>query len=210
LSPKGEGRAEGEPRVAHPTVQTDRLDFPRRFIKVILRSNASLAFGQVRWKTIRRPLMKSERTYSIRVVVLAVISLVVAGGFLLAQTSADKEASGDLRAGRSFILTRVYSETEDARMLALFDGLRVADVSDGMDAVGLQNIGLMDADIRALWKDTEHFSHRFVGIAVTARYVPTQLPPAGRMKTDDYDKWVGHWYRNRSSEPFVPLLRKGT
>ncbi len=137
------------------------------------------------------------------------ISLVVAGGFLWAQPSADKEAAGDLRAGRTFIPTPVYSETDDARVLALFDGLRVADVSDGMDAVGLQNIGLMDADIRALWKDTEHFSHRFVGIAVTARYVPTQVAPAGRMKTDDYDKWVGEWYRNRSSEPFVPLLRKG-
>ena len=154
--------------------------------------------------------MKSRRTYSTRVVVLEVLSLVVAGGFLLAQTSAEKGAAGDPRAGRNFILTPVYSESEDARVLALFDGLRVADVSDGMDAVGLQNIGLMDADIRALWKDTEHFSHRFVGIAVTARYVPTQIAPAGRMKTDDYDKWVGDWYRNRSSEPFVPLLRKGT
>ena len=153
--------------------------------------------------------MKRKSEYGGRVLVLTEISLAVAGGFLLAQTSADKEAAGDLRAGRSFILTRVYSETEDARVLALYDGLRVADVSDGMDAVGLQNIGLMDADIRALWKDTEHFSHRFVGIAVTARYVPTQLASAGRMKTDDYDKWVGDWYRNRSSEPFVPLLRKG-
>jgi len=153
--------------------------------------------------------MKSKRAYSLRVVVLEVISVVVAGGFLVAQTSADKEAAGDLRTGKSFILTPVYPETEDARVLGLFDGLRVADVSDGMDAVGLQNIGLMDADIRALWKDTEHFSHRFVGIAVTARYVPTQLAPAGRMKTDDYDKWVGDWYHDRSSEPFVPLLRKG-
>src|SRR5436309_12778110 len=145
--------------------------------------------------------MKSRRTYSTRVVVLEVLSLVVAGGFLLAQTGAEKEAAGDPWAGRNFILAPVYSESHDARVLALVDGLRVADVSDGMDAVGLQNIGLMDADIRALWKDTEHFSHRFVGIAVTARYVPTQVAPAGNRKTEDYDKWVGHWYRNRSSEP---------
>ena len=88
--------------------------------------------------------MKSKRTYSTRVVVLEVLSLVVAGGFLLAQTSAEKGAAGDPRAGRNFILTPVYSESEDARVLALFDGLRVADVSDGMDAVGLQNIGLME------------------------------------------------------------------
>ena len=91
-----------------------------------------------------------------------------------------------------------------------FDSLRVADVSDGMDAAGLQNIGLMDASIRPLWKDTEKFSHRFIGIAVTARYVPTQLLPAGRMTTAEYDAWAGNWYGKRSSEPFVALLRKGS
>jgi regulator of RNase E activity RraA len=92
----------------------------------------------------------------------------------------------------------------------VFQGLRVADVSDGMDAVGLHNIGLMDAGIRPLWKDTEKFTHRFIGIAVTARYVPTQRPPAGQMKTEEYDKWAGEWYRNKSSEPFVALLRPGS
>jgi hypothetical protein len=77
-----------------------------------------------------------------------------------------------------------------------------------MDAVGLQNIGLMDPEIRPLWRDTEKFTHRFIGIAVTARYVPTQRPPAGKMKTEDYDKWVGEWYSKKSSEPFVALLRR--
>jgi regulator of RNase E activity RraA len=115
-----------------------------------------------------------------------------------------------LRAGKNFLLTAVYSEAEDRRILALFEGLRVADVSDGMDAVGLANTGLMDADIRALWKDTQKFTHRFAGIAVTARYVPTQQPRVGKMKTEEFDRWAGEWYRNRSSEPFVPLIRKGT
>ncbi|MBI4658577.1 MAG: RraA family protein [Verrucomicrobia bacterium] len=120
------------------------------------------------------------------------------------------DGAGELRSGRNFIQTRVHSESEDRRILELFDGLRVADVSDGMDAVGLQNVGLMSADIRPLWKDTQKFTHRFIGIAVTARYVPTQLPPAGRMQTDEYDKWVGDWYRNKSSEPFAALLRPGS
>ena len=79
-----------------------------------------------------------------------------------------------LRTGKNLLATRVYSEVEDQRLLALFKGLRVSDVADGMDAVGLQNIGLMDPEIHSLWRDTEHFTHRFVGIAVTARYVPTQ------------------------------------
>jgi 4-hydroxy-4-methyl-2-oxoglutarate aldolase len=116
----------------------------------------------------------------------------------------------ELRAGRNFIPTPVYTAEDDGRVLKLFEGLRVADISDGMDAVGLQNTGLMDADIRSLWRDTEKFTHRFIGIAVTARYVPTQHPPAGRMKSDEYDKWAGEWYRDKSSEPFGPLLRPGS
>lgn len=112
--------------------------------------------------------------------------------------------------GTNFIATRVYSAEQDAAILALFEGLRVADVCDGMDAVGLQGVGLMNPEIRPLWKDTQNFTHRFVGIAVTCRYIPTQLPPAGSMKVEDYDKWVGDWYQKRSPEPFVPLLRKGS
>src|SRR5687767_14046293 len=116
--------------------------------------------------------------------------------------------AAELRAGKTFISTQVYSEYDDQRILGLFKGLRVADVSDGMDAVGLQNTGLMDPEIRPLWKDTQKFTHRFIGIAVTARYVPTQLPAAGKMKVEDYDRWVGEWYGKLSPEPFMPLLRK--
>lgn len=116
----------------------------------------------------------------------------------------------ELRRGRNFIPTPAYTEEEDRVILDLFQGLRVADVTDGLDAAGLQNIGLMDPDIRPLWKDTTHYRHRFVGIAVTARYVPTQQPPAGKRTVEDYDRWASAWYRDRSSEPFVPLLRRGS
>lgn len=92
----------------------------------------------------------------------------------------------------------------------MFDGLRVADVCDGMDAVGLQNTGLMNPEIRPLWKDTQNFTHRLVGVAVTCRYIPTQLPPAGKMETKDYDRWAGEWYNKRSPKPFMSLLRKGS
>ena len=122
---------------------------------------------------------------------------------------ADTEAT-DYRGGKNFIPTKVYSEQDDQRILKLFQGLRVADVSDGMDRAGLQNIGLVDAEIRPLWRDTKHFQHRFVGIAVTARYVPTNKPPAGHRSTEEFDKWVGGWYSKLSSEPFVPLIRQGT
>jgi regulator of RNase E activity RraA len=115
-----------------------------------------------------------------------------------------------LRAGTNYMATPVFTAEDDRRIFEAFNGLRVADVSDGMDAVGLHNIGLMDPEIRPLWRDTQAFTHRVVGIAVTARYVPTQDPPAGQRSVEDYDRWVGDWYRNRSPEPFVPLLRPGT
>lgn len=116
----------------------------------------------------------------------------------------------ELRAGKGFLPTPVYGAEEDRKVLALFEGLRVADVSDGMDRAGLQNIGLVSADIRPLWRDTKHFAHRFAGIAVTARYVPTNHPPAGRREAKEFGQWVGQWYRELSPEPFVPLIRPGT
>lgn len=128
-------------------------------------------------------------------------------GQVLEEKASTTEA---LRRGMNFIPTPVYSEAEDQRLLELFKGLRVADVADGMDAVGLQNIGLMDPDIHPLWRDTTRFTHRFVGIAVTARYVPTQKPPAGARPTEDYDRWAGDWYERLSGELFARLIRKGT
>jgi 4-hydroxy-4-methyl-2-oxoglutarate aldolase len=127
-----------------------------------------------------------------------------------AQTRDPDQQGVEYRTGKNFIPTRAYSQEEDQKVLRLFAGLRVADVSDGMDAAGLQNIGLVSAEIRPVWRDTRHYTHRFVGIAVTARYVPTNKPPAGRRQTDEFDRWVGRWYSELSPEPFVPLIRQGT
>jgi len=119
-------------------------------------------------------------------------------------------AGEDLRAGRNFMETKVYSEQDDQEILKLFQGLRVSDVSDGMDKVGLANVGLMAPEIHPAWKDTTHYRHRFIGIAVTARYVPTNKPPAPPMETKAFDAWVGKTYSEVTPEPFVPLIRKGT
>ncbi len=123
-----------------------------------------------------------------------------------AQAGTDEE----IRAGKNFIPTKIYTEEEDREILKLFQGLRVTDTCDGMDKAGLQDIGLMDPGILPLWKDTERFTHRVVGIAVTVRYVPTQKPPAGKMAPEEFDKWEGNFYSQYSSEPFVTLIRKGT
>lgn len=132
------------------------------------------------------------------------LALLASAGGALSQTP-------DHRAGHNFMPTRVFSPEDDARILKAFEGLRVADVTDGMDFVGLHNVGLMDPEIHSLWKDPKDYKHRFIGIAVTVRYVPTQRPVAGGGRTyEDFRAWEGRWYNELSPEPFVPLIRKGT
>ena len=129
---------------------------------------------------------------------------------LTAFSSLAQAPQEDLRAGKTFIPSAVYSAEEDQEILRLFHGLRVADVSDGMDKAGLHGIGLMDPAILPLWTDTEKFTHRIAGIAVTARYVPTQRPPAGKMTPMEFDRWEAEFYSRFSSEPFLELIRPGT
>lgn len=116
---------------------------------------------------------------------------------------------GDKAQERKFINFSKYSSEEDNRILKLFEGLRVADVSDGMDMAGLQDVGLMDPEIKPLWRDVDTFQHFICGIAVTVRYVPTNRRP-GKMSAVEFREWEGRWYREISPEPFVPLLRPGS
>jgi regulator of RNase E activity RraA len=118
--------------------------------------------------------------------------------------------AAELRAGKNYIATPVYTLEEDRATLKLFDGLRVADVSDGMDQAGLRNTGLVSAEIGPLWRDAKEYKHRFIGIAVTARYVPTNRPPLAAAPSAEFDREVGAWYSKLSPEPFVPLLREGS
>ncbi len=142
---------------------------------------------------------------------IIVLCLLVLSLSLPAAAQAPKAPDAEsLRAGWNAIATPRHSEAEDKAVLALFKGLRVSDVVDGMDAVGLMDTGTMDPEIHALWRDTANFSHRLVGVAVTARYVPTQRPTAGVLGVEAYDAWAGDWYDKLSPESFTPIIRPGT
>ncbi len=84
-------------------------------------------------------------------------------------------------------------------LIELYRGLRVADVSDGMDYCGLLNRGLVDRDIRPLYRDLETFTHRIAGPALTVRYVPTnrQVP---NMPPEQFGRYEGEWYRDVTPE----------
>jgi regulator of RNase E activity RraA len=106
---------------------------------------------------------------------------------------------------RLFIPYRAYPPEENARILKLFEGLRAADVSDGMDMAGLTDVGTVDPEIHALWTDTQNFTHRIIGLAVTARYVPTNKRVA---RIDQ--KTINQWYASITSEAFQEMLFPGS
>lgn len=111
--------------------------------------------------------------------------------------------------GVNFMETKTYSAKEDSLILELYKGLRVADVSDGMDMVGLPGTGLVDPVIHACWIDLDSLSHQFRGIAVTVRYVPTQRPDRPD-PNQDFQEWESAIYNTYSSEPFTKLIKPGT
>jgi len=147
--------------------------------------------------------------YSRVALLLTASAFALAAGTGEAAESAAKESG--YRAGKNLIPTRVFPAEDDQKILKAFEGLRVADVTDGMDFVGLKNIGLMDPEIHPVWKDFKDYRHRFIGIAVTVRYVPTQRPPApAGLSYEEFRAREGKWYSELSYEPFAELIRPGT
>jgi hypothetical protein len=110
-------------------------------------------------------------------------------------------APGSAPAQQQYISAPDTTEVNDERLLELYDGLRVADVSDGMDIVGLRDVGLVDPRIQSLWKDFEELDHQFHGIALTVRYVPHNRVVPSPMPPDSFARWEGRWYNETSPGP---------
>lgn len=96
------------------------------------------------------------------------------------------------------------------KILKAYEDLRVPDVVDALDLIGLQDVTLFDREIRPLWRDPEEFSHRIVGFALTARYVPTDV----RVGEDSFDsveekqEWIGEQY-GRAGEDYMEVMKPG-
>jgi 4-hydroxy-4-methyl-2-oxoglutarate aldolase len=106
--------------------------------------------------------------------ILAVVLLLGVGTRTQEQKRSAKMVTPE---GVRILQNKSFDDSDEARqeILALYKDLRLTDVCDGMDLIGLQDIGLMDNHIRPLWRDVEGFTHRFVGFAVTVRHVPTDV-----------------------------------
>jgi regulator of RNase E activity RraA len=139
----------------------------------------------------------------------SVFQILILTAFVSSSSIAQTPDKSALSKGMNFIETRTYSAEEDANILELYKNLRVADVSDGLDMAGLPGTGLVNPEIHACWVDLKDFRHVFRGIAVTARFVPTQRP-ALPAPGEDFSKWEGSFYSTYSSEAFTALIRPGT
>jgi regulator of RNase E activity RraA len=115
--------------------------------------------------------------------------------------------------GVKMIENKSFDNSDEARqeILELYKNLRVTDVLDGMDLIGLQDIGLMHNDIRPLWRDVDDFSHRVLGFAITVRYVPTDVRVGQNSfdNTDDAKTWKGEQYGRASDRGWVKSGKPG-
>ncbi len=104
-------------------------------------------------------------------------------------------ARGDVPAVHSAAMER-------DELLSAYAELRVADVRDGMDAVGLHKVGSMAPSIRPLYRT------RACGIARTCRYLP-YAGPVPDARGDDYRPWAGWYYGNVCTYPWIADIRDG-
>jgi 4-hydroxy-4-methyl-2-oxoglutarate aldolase len=100
------------------------------------------------------------------------------------------------------------NKTDVRSGLEKYQGLRVTDVCDGMDALSMHDMGQMSRDIRPLWRDTENFTHRIYGVAHTVRFVPTQRPVPAQTPEEFYD-WMSDWYGQYAQGPIRDQIQPG-
>jgi 4-hydroxy-4-methyl-2-oxoglutarate aldolase len=118
---------------------------------------------------------------------------------------------------RQLLKVQQYSAEEDSKILKLYDGLRVADVIDGLDAVNLPEVTMMDQHIRPLWRDEQKISHRIRGIALTVRLVPAQATAPRFTSHAEERQWEAHGWApppemqtEGGKGGFSRLIRPGT
>jgi 4-hydroxy-4-methyl-2-oxoglutarate aldolase len=93
--------------------------------------------------------------------------------------------------------------TDDRKeILELYNDLRVTDVRDGMDWVGMHGYGTVNHSIKPLYRT------KAIGIARTARYMPYEGPVPG-VTGDEYTKWVNWYYSEVCTDPWGKEIEEG-
>lgn len=131
------------------------------------------------------------------------IAILITAGIALAQVQ-------DPPFAKQYLPTQRYSQEDSEALVKKFQGLRVTDVTDGLDVVGLQDVTVMDAGIKPLWRDEQKFTHRIYGVAVTLRIVPPQERAPIFPSHDEFAKWESNWYDTRIPDDFTHYLTPDT
>jgi regulator of RNase E activity RraA len=92
---------------------------------------------------------------------------------------------------------------ERQKLLDAFAALRVADVRDGMDTVGLFRTGSMSPAIRPLWRT------RACGVARTARYVRYSGPLPAQTGDAYWEEYVRWYYQEICPYPWMAQVQPG-
>ncbi len=111
---------------------------------------------------------------------------------------------------KQYLQPRQYSQTESEALVKSFHGMRVTDIVDGLDVVGLQDTTIMDPEIKQLWRDERNFTHRIYGTAVTLRIVPPRERAPIFPAHDAFAKWESGWYGAKIPGDFAEHLKPDT
>lgn len=108
---------------------------------------------------------------------------------------------------------RATSDEERRELLDLYENLRVADVTDGLDYHGFHESNRASRDIGPLFRDIEDFSHTVTGFAYTVRYLPTNkprdLPRPAELDFETSHGWAGDWWGEHAPSPSTDAMRDG-
>lgn len=99
--------------------------------------------------------------------------------------------------------TGKLTASDRSHLLGLYEGLRVADVRDGMDWMMRHGIGTVDPAIRPV------FRTRIFGFARTIRYLPTnkKIPD---MSPDEYSRYAyDYWYGTVTNDNLTKEILPG-
>ena len=144
-----------------------------------------------------------------RLTTVSVLAMMACAG-AFAQDQPRKFTLDELRKGAILYPNQGLPAGDPMLQVKKYEGLRTTDVLDAMQAVGLQDRGIMDKTIRPLWRDTtDKVAHRFYGVAFTYRFVPTNKPAAHKMPYDEFRKWHGYWYSNYGGDVFKNVVGPG-
>lgn len=91
---------------------------------------------------------------------------------------------------------------ENLELIALFKGLRVTDVRDGMDWMGYHFYGTVHHSIRPLYRTSA------IGVARTSRYIPYE-GPLPKLSPEEYSDWVHYYYTEVCYDPWSKDITPG-